>query len=73
MKGKHKEFISATIITAEVGVKKYEEKPVPLPTYIKQKVKIMHDFGYRYITENFFRGCANEIQVDQKAHTVLLG
>ena len=56
--------------------KKYtypKDEVVSLPTYIREKVKLMHDFGYRTITKEFFSGCTSEIQVDQRAHNVLLG
>ena len=74
-KGKGRAVTCGSIMTAQNG-KQYtypKEESVSLPTYIAEKVKLMHVFGYRWVTEKFFNGCKNEIQVDQRAHTVLLG
>ena len=50
-----------------------DEEEISLPKYIKKKVKLMHEFGFRKITKEFFDGCMNEIQVDQRAHVMLVG
>ena len=42
-----------------------------LSEYIAEKVNLLHEFCYHHITEAFFDGCKNEIQVDQRARTVL--
>ena len=63
-------------IVTGVNGKKYvypKDEVVNLPTYIREKVKLMHQFGYGKITTEFFQGCTSEIQVDQRAHNVLLG
>lgn len=49
------------------------EEEISLPQYIKKKVKLLHEFGFRKITKEFFNGCKNEIQVDQRAHVLLQG
>lgn len=46
---------------------------IPLPDYITEKVNVLHELGYGYVTENIFNGCTNEIQVDNRAHTIIFG
>lgn len=50
-----------------------DDEPMSLTAYIGKKVKLMHEFGFKKITREFFNGCKNEIQVDQRAHVMLLG
>lgn len=49
-----------------------EERQITLPQYKKQKMKIMKQLGY-IVPTDFFNGCANEIQVDNRARTIIFG
>jgi len=52
--------------------KALEERKLSLPQYKKQKVKIMKQLGYKVSTDIFY-GCTNEIQVDNRARTIIFG
>ena len=46
---------------------------IPLPQYIKEKVKVLHELQYLWVKESDFSDCTNEIQVDNRAHTIIFG
>ena len=48
------------------------DEHIPVPSYIKRKVKIMNQLGYK-ISADFFIGCVNEIQVDNRARDIIFG
>ena len=52
--------------------KALEERQLTLPQYKKQKVKIMKQLGH-IVPTDFFNGCTNEIQVDNRARAIIFG
>lgn len=53
--------------------KEEETENVPLSQYITEKVKLLHELYYMWVTEEYFDGCTSEIQVDNRAHTIIFG
>ena len=63
---------SYSIITESNNTPKYKKKELSLSDVIKNKVKILqNDFKIEWITDAFFNGCTNEIQVEQRAKTAI--
>ena len=63
---------SYSIITESNNKPKYKKEEVSLAKAIKYKVKMLRkDFKIEWITDAFFNGCANEIQVEQRARTAI--
>ena len=50
-----------------------EEKSLSLTDYIAEKVKLLHEMYYNHVTKETFVGCKNEIQVDNRARTIIFG
>lgn len=49
----------------------FVEDKLTLPEYIREKVQLLHELGHSLVTERTFNGCANEIQVDNRARTII--
>ena len=53
--------------------KEEETENIPLSQYIDEKVKLLHELYYMWVTKEYFDGCTSEIQVDNRAHTIIFG
>lgn len=48
------------------------EPKLSLPEYIKEKVKVLHQLGYYKVTKGDFATCTSEVQVDNKARSIIM-
>ena len=53
--------------------RKEETENIPLSQYIEEKVNLLHELHHFSITEEHFSDCTSEIQVDNRAHTIIFG
>ena len=53
---------------------RYKERPVPIKTYIKEKLRMLKEDFYLHLTKEevkHMKSLAREIDVDHYAHTLL--
>ena len=60
-----------TVMKGSSDINKEEHKT--LSEYIAEKVDLLHEMYYNWVTRETFVGCANEIQVDNRARTIIFG
>ena len=40
-------------------------------SYLEQKVELLHQLGYPKVTEESFAGCTSNIQIDNRARSIM--
>jgi len=48
------------------------EPKLTLSEYIREKVKVLHQLGCYKVTKGDFATCTNEVQVDNKARSIIM-
>lgn len=63
------------ILSANPNVQRdgfFIEPKLSLPKYIKEKVKVLHQLGCYRVTKEDFATCTSEVQVDNKARSIIM-
>ena len=73
-RGTRRNMIRPEILTKDNDKRSgfFIEPKLTLSEYIKEKVSVLHQLGCCKVTKGDFATCTNEIQVDNKARSIIM-